>query len=119
MTTTAINDANFRELYSANDIVVLDFWAVWCGPCQSFKPTYEAVSNKYPDIVFGTVETEAEQKLSAYFFIRSIPSIVIIRRGLEVFRHPGSLSEEALVNAIEHVKTLDMDEVEKEHDDAE
>lgn len=119
MATHVLTNDNFRETYTNNDIVILDFWAVWCGPCKSFKPTYEAVSEKYPDLLFGTVETEVEQKLSAYFHIRSIPSIIIIREGLELFRHSGSLNEEQLCKVIEDVIALDMEEVKKEHDEAE
>ncbi len=119
MATHVVTNDNFRETYTNNDIVILDFWAVWCGPCKVFKPTFEAVSNKYSDLFFGTVETEVEQKLSAYFQIRSIPSIIIIREGLELFRHSGALNEEQLSKVIEDVKALDMEEVKKEHDASE
>ena len=119
MATHEVTDGNFRETYTDNDIVVLDFWATWCGPCQNFKPVFEKVSEQHSDLFFGTVETDQEQKLSAYFHIRSIPSIVIIREGMEIFRHSGSLNEAQMAQAIEQVKGLDMEEVKREHDAAE
>ena len=119
MATKEVTNDNFRDVYTNNDIVILDFWAAWCGPCQNFKPVYEQVSEKYADVFFGTVETDAEQKLSAYFHIRSIPSIIIIREGLEIFRNSGSLNELQLSEAIEQIKSLDMEAVKKEHDEAE
>lgn len=114
MATTEISDNNFREVYQANDIVILDFWANWCGPCHQFAPTFEAISEKNTDLVFGKVDTEAEIKLSSYFHVRSIPTILIIRDGLEVFRHSGVLASDELQQVIDKVKTLDMAEVEKQ-----
>lgn len=111
-----ITDDSFREIYKEHDIVVLDFWAVWCGPCRQFAPTFEAVSEELPDIVFGKVETETEQKLSAYFGVRSIPTILIIREELEVFRHSGTLGRDELLKIITQVRDADMDEVRAELD---
>lgn len=113
MATVTISEQNFREIYQTNDIVVLDFWASWCGPCQQFAPVFEQVSEKYPEIVFGKVDTEAEEKLSSYFEIRSIPTIIIIREQLEVFRHSGTAGSQELQSVIEQIQAADMDEVKK------
>ena len=111
MATINFDDDSFREAYKNNDIVIMDFWAVWCNPCHQFAPIYEEVSEEYKDIVFGKVETEVQQQLSAYFGIRSIPTIIIIREQLEVFRHSGVLGSRELKEVVEKVKTLNMDEV--------
>jgi thioredoxin 1 len=111
MATTEITKDNFRTTYESNDIVVVDFWASWCGPCMNFLPIYEKVSEDYPDVVFGKVDTELEQELAAHFSIRSIPTLMVIRGGYEVFFNPGSLAEEDLRTLIDKVKELDMNEV--------
>lgn len=116
MATTEINKDNFKEIYEKNDIVIVDFWASWCGPCMSFMPVYEKVSEDHPDVVFGKVDTELEQELAAHFSIRSIPTLMVIREGYEVFFQPGALYEEGLRELIEKVKELDMDEVKKKLD---
>lgn len=114
-----ITDGNFRETYTNNEIIILDFWAPWCGPCQAFAPIFEEVSKQYPEIVFGKVNTEEEQKLALHFQIRSIPTIMVIRDQLEVFFQPGLLPEEQLIELIAAVKNLDMGEVRRKIEEEE
>ncbi|WP_018721305.1 MULTISPECIES: thioredoxin [Salinispora] len=113
MATVELTTANFDELTGGDGIVLVDFWADWCGPCKRFAPVYERSSEKHPDIVFGKVDTEAQQELGAKFDIRSIPTIMAIRDGVIVFAQPGALPESALENLIEQVEALDMDDVRK------
>lgn len=114
MSTVEITKENFQSTYEGNDIVILDFWAEWCGPCKSFGPVYERVSEKYPNIVFGKIDTEAQPELAAHFEIRSIPTIMVIREGIELFFQPGALNEELLVELADKVSALDMEEVKKQ-----
>lgn len=111
MATVALTEATLPETITSNDIVFLDFWADWCGPCKSFAPHYEAASEKYPDVVFGKVDTEAERELAASFGITSIPTIMIFREGIGVFSQPGALPPQALDELVEKVREIDMDEV--------
>ncbi|SBT54397.1 thioredoxin [Micromonospora narathiwatensis] len=111
MATVELTTANFEEVTERDGIVLLDFWADWCGPCKRFAPVYERSSEKHPDIVFGKVDTEAQQELGAKFNIRSIPTVMAIKDGVIVFAQPGALPESALENLIEQVEKLDMDEV--------
>lgn len=111
MAAIDITADNMNEIVSNNDIVFLDFWAEWCGPCRNFAPTYEAAAKANPDIVFGKINTEAEQELAASFQIRSIPTIAAIRDGVMIFREAGALPASALDEIIKVVRELDMEKV--------
>lgn len=111
MPTVELTADNFNEVVGKNEIVFLDFWAAWCGPCRNFAPTYEAAADAHPDIVFGKIDTEAQQELAASFQIRSIPTIAVIRDNIMVFRESGALPASALNQVIDGVRALDMDEV--------
>ncbi len=111
MATIELNEELLEKTVVDNDIVIIDFWAPWCGPCQSFGPIYEEVSEKHPDIVFAKVNTEVEQGIAAHFQIRSIPTLMIFREQIVLFSEAGMLPASALEQVIEQVKTLDMDKV--------
>jgi thioredoxin 1 len=117
MATVNLTKDTFEETVLNNDIVLVDFWADWCGPCKMFAPTYEKVSENHDGVVFAKVDTEAEQELAAYFQIRSIPTLMIFRDQIGIFSQPGALPEPALEDLIKQTKALDMDEVRKEIED--
>ena len=120
MATIALTKDTFEDTVVNNDVVLIDFWAEWCGPCRFFAPVYEKVSETYPDIVFAKVDTEVEQELAGYFNIRSIPTLMAFKEQIGVFAQPGALPEQALTDLIEQINALDMDEVREqiaEHDD--
>jgi len=105
---------NFEQVVTGNDMVLIDFWAPWCGPCKGFAPVFEASSEKHGDIVFAKVNTEEEQELAASFNIRSIPTLMFFREKVILYSQPGALPGSALEQVIEKGKALDMAEVHKE-----
>ena len=111
MATLDITGEQFASTIEGNDIVLVDFWAEWCGPCKQFGPTYSAVSEKHPDVLFTKVDTEAEQQLAAEAGITSIPTLMAFREKVLVFSQPGALNAQQLEQVVDAVKALDMDEV--------
>jgi thioredoxin len=112
--TVDVTQENLHQIVSENNMVIVDFWAPWCGPCRSFAPAYEAASEKYPDVVFAKVNTEEQQALAGYFQIRSIPTLMIFREKIIVFAQPGALPASALDQVIDRANALDMDEVRRD-----
>ena len=114
MAAVNLTEPEFADTIDNNSIVLLDFWAEWCGPCKAYGPVYERVSEEFPDVVFGKIDTEAEPQLAQAFNIRSIPTTIAFKDGIGVFMQPGALPEEALRDLVTKLGTLDMDEVRAE-----
>ncbi|GAB4362431.1 MAG: thioredoxin [Gammaproteobacteria bacterium] len=114
MAVVELTGENFESTIQDNDIVLVDFWASWCGPCQMFAPVYEAVAEKFPDVVFGKVNTEEQQELAAHFGIRSIPTLMLFREKVILFQQAGALPESALEEIVNKAQELDMAELHKQ-----
>ena len=119
MATIEVTKDNVEEIISKNEMVILDFWAEWCGPCKSFAPTFEAASEKYPDVVFGKVNTEQQQELAAQFQIRSIPNVMLFREQVMLFTQPGAMPAAGIDSVIAQAKALDMAKIRAEIAEAE
>ncbi|MFO8156114.1 MAG: thioredoxin [Pseudomonadota bacterium] len=114
MATIELTKDNFEETIENNDMVLVDFWASWCGPCQSFAPIFEEASEKHDDVVFAKVDTENQQELAAYFQVRSIPTLMLFRQKVILFSQPGVLQEPQLEELLNKARDLDMEQVHKE-----
>ncbi|HEY5889950.1 MAG TPA: thioredoxin [Acidimicrobiia bacterium] len=111
MSTVTVTKETFDDIVKENDTVILDFWAEWCGPCRSFAPTFETLSEEHADIVFGKVDTEDQQELAQAFNIRSIPTLMVFKEQVILYSQPGALPREMLEDLIGQVKKVDMEEV--------
>src|SRR3712207_4708389 len=114
MATTELTKDNFEQVVTGSDIVLIDFWAPWCGPCKGFAPIYEAASEKHPDVVFAKVNTDDEQELAGHFAIRSIPTIALFRESVMLFSQAGALPAAGLESIIEQARAIDMKKVHEE-----
>ena len=114
MASVEIHEPDFSDIIDNNSIVLLDFWAEWCGPCKAYGPVYERVSEEFPDVIFGKIDTEAEPQLAQSFNIRSIPTTIAFKDGIGVFMQPGALPEDALRDLVNTLIALDMVEVRAE-----
>lgn len=113
MAAVQISESNFKSTVNRSGIVILDWWAPWCGPCRAFAPTFEAAARKHPDITWGKVNTEEEPRLAGAFQVRSIPTLMAFRDGILVFEQPGMLPAAALEQLVSALRGLDMAEVKR------
>ena len=117
MAANTLTAENFESTVVENGIVLVDFWASWCGPCRQFAPIYEDASERNPDVFFGSVDTESEQQLAAAAQITSIPTLMAFKDGVLVFRQPGALPAEALEQLLTAVRELDVEQAQTRHDE--
>ncbi len=114
MATVDLTQDNFEEVVTKNNMVIVDFWAPWCGPCRGFAPVFEAASEKHPDVVFGKVNADEEQELAGAFNIRSIPTLMVFREKVILFAQAGALPAQGLESVVSQAKALDMAKVHQE-----
>ena len=114
MATVTITAENIEKIISENDVVILDFWASWCGPCRTFAPVFEAASEKHPDVVFGKIDTQEQQALAQQLQIRSIPTIMVFREQIQLYSQPGALPAAPFDELLTNVLSLDMEDVRKQ-----
>ncbi len=114
MSTVSLTRDNFEQVVTDNDMVIVDFWAPWCGPCRSFAPTFEAASDSHADVVFAKVNTDEEQELAAAFSIRSIPTLMLLREKVVLYQEAGALPPSALEEIIGKARALDMADVHRQ-----
>ncbi len=114
MATVELTEDNFEEVITNNDVVVVDFWATWCAPCRTFAPIFETTSEKYPDIVFGRIDTEAQTELAGRFEIRSIPTLMLVREKVILYSKPGAVPAQSLEALLDRMLAVNMTQVRDE-----
>ena len=114
MAVLELTQQNFEATVTGNKLVIIDFWAPWCGPCKSFAPVFEAASEQHPDVVFAKINSDDEQSLAGHFGIRSIPTLMLFREEIVVFMQPGALPASGLDGVLTQAKALDMDQVRRD-----